>query len=147
MRFKIIEFSNYDGDSFDLTLDLGFELVYHQKCRIEGIDTPELRGGTTLTKAAARLARDVAREWVQEAMEDGGAVFFSETYRGKYGRPLGDIERTSDGASMRQHLLDNHLGVPYHGQAKSKVAGEHADNLKFLMDSNKIVLATKGATK
>ena len=136
MRFKIGEFSNYDGDSFDLTLDLGFELVYHQKCRIEGIDTPELRGGTTLSKAAAVLARDVAREWVRKAMEDGGAVFVSETYRGKFGRPLGDIERAKDGASMRQHLLDNHLGVPYHGQAKSKVAGEHAANLQFLLDND-----------
>ena len=69
-------------------LDLGFELVLHQKWLFEGIDTPELRGGTTLTKAAARLARDVAREWVQEAMEDGGAVFVSETYRGSTGDPL-----------------------------------------------------------
>lgn len=61
MRFKILEFSNYDGDSFDLTLDLGFNLVIHRKCRLEGADTPELRDKRPDYKAAAYLARDKVR--------------------------------------------------------------------------------------
>lgn len=136
--FKIVAFDNYDGDSFDLTLDLGFELVLHQKCRIEGIDTPEMRGGTDDSKAAAVLARDTARAFVADAMADGGAQFVSETYKGKYGRPLGDILRRRDGVSMRAELLAQRLGVPYHGQAKAEVASLHEANIAALKERGAI---------
>lgn len=137
-KFKILNFDNYDGDSFDLTLDLGFDLVAYHKCRIEGIDTPELRGGTDDSKAAGRLARDVARDFVNEALSNGGALFQSETYRGKFGRPLGDIIRKRDGQSMREYLIGEHLGVRYHGQAKSDVADAHERNLQYLKHTGKI---------
>ena len=137
-RFNIIDFSNYDGDSFDLTLDLGFDLVIHQKCRLEGIDTPELRGGDERHKAAGYLARDEARRFVKDAMDVGGAVFVSETYRGKFGRPLGDIVRVGDGRSLRDELLERRLGVPYHGQAKSEVAALHLENIERLVEQGQI---------
>ena len=131
-RFKIIESDNYDGDSFNLTLDLGFNLITHQQCRLFGIDTPELRGGTARSKAAAALARDMARGWVAEAMGYGGAEFASENYTGKYGRPLGDIVRVRDGASLRETLIGERLGVRYNGQAKSEVQDEHEANIEWL---------------
>ena len=131
-RFKILEFSNYDGDSFDLTMDLGFDIVTHKKCRINGVDTPELRGGTDLEKAAGRLARDEARAWCMQAMGKDKIYFVSEGYKGKFGRPLGDIQ-DAEGNSMRQYLLDKHLGVPYEGQAKSEVDHLHAINLQHLL--------------
>ena len=52
-EFKILDFDNYDGDSINLTLDLGFDLVFHISSRVEGIDTPELRGGPTSRKKLA----------------------------------------------------------------------------------------------
>ena len=135
--YKIKEFSNYDGDSFDLTLDLGFELVYHQKCRIYGIDTPELRGGTDDSKAAGRLARDYAHALVKTWLEGDGAYFASENYSGKFGRPLGDI--VSDiGDSLRRELLKRRYGVPYHGQAKKDIMPQHESNILFLKENNLI---------
>ena len=136
-KFKIVEFSNYDGDSFDLTLDLGFNLVTHQKCRINGVDTPELRGGTDEQKAAGRIAKEVATKWVRDAMDIGGAYFVSEGYKGKFGRPLGDIENIN-GGSMRASLISMSYGVPYHGQAKREVADLHAINLQVLKDRGEI---------
>ena len=137
-RFKIVGFENYDGDSFDLTLDLGFDLILHRKCRINGVDTPELRGGTDEQKAAGRLARDKARLFVAEAMVDGGAEFVSQNYSGKFGRPLGDIVRQSDGVGLVSYLIGSNYGVPYFGQAKSKVAGAHAANLAALKEAGEI---------
>ena len=136
-RFKILEFSNYDGDSFDLTLDLGFNLITHKKCRINGVDTPELRGGTDEQKKAGIVARDVARQWVIEAQAGGTAYFTSEGYKGKFGRPLGDIVSES-GDSMRDFLIRMHYGVPYHGQAKREVADLHEINLQILKDRGDI---------
>ena len=136
-KFKIVEFSNYDGDSFDLTLDLGFDLITHQKCRINGIDTPELRGGTDDSKAAGRLAKQEAHDWVKEAVENGDAWFVSEGYKGKFGRPLGDIQ-DKNSISMREYLLGKRLGVKYHGQAKSSIAGEHAANIEYLKSAGLI---------
>ena len=136
-QFKILEFSNYDGDSFDLTLDLGFNLITHKKCRINGVDTPELRGGTDIQKKAGNLAKNVAHDWARSAMEGGGAYFASEGYKGKFGRPLGDIVNGA-GDSMRDFLIRNHYGVPYHGQAKREVADLHEINLQILKDRGEI---------
>ena len=124
--YKIIDFSNYDGDSFDLTLDLGFNLITHKKTRIDGIDTPELRGGTDQSKALAKYAKMVASQWVKHTMEQGGAYFSSEGYKGKFGRPLGDIVNSKAG-SLRNYLIKMKLAVPYHGQAKSSIATEHEE--------------------
>ena len=123
-KYKITDFSNYDGDSFDLTLDLGFELHTHKKVRIDGIDTPELRGGTSQSKQLAKHAKMVAAGWVKAGLEQGGCYFSSEGYKGKFGRPLGDIVNPK-GGSLRNYLLDQRLAVPYHGQAKSAIQDEH----------------------
>lgn len=139
--FPILESENYDGDSFNLTLDIGFNLITHRACRLQGIDTPELRGGTRETKAAGHLARIVARDWVERAMQKSRAFFKSTTYAGKFGRPLGDIIREHDGASLVQMLINNHLGVSYKGQAKSLISADHAANLKFLLDNGYLLPA------
>ena len=135
--YKITEFSNYDGDSFDLTLDMGFDLITHKKTRINGVDTPELRGGTVESKAAGQLAKHEALGFVALAMQEGNAYFSSEGYTGKFGRPLGDIVDAA-GNSLREYLIKNHLGVPYEGQAKSKVADLHAANLAILKEAGRI---------
>ena len=131
--YKITEFSNYDGDSFDLTLDLGFELVTHKKVRINGVDTPELRGGTDQSKALAKHAKMIAAQWVKHGLEQGGVFFASQNYKGKFGRPLGDIV-SHQGMSLRIYLLQQKLAVPYHGQAKALVAKEHEEILKHHLE-------------
>ena len=135
--YKITAFSNYDGDSFDLTLDLGFDLIVHKKTRIMGVDTPELRGGTVESKAAGQLAKHEATAFVSNAMIEGNAYFSSEGYTGKFGRPLGDIVDAA-GNSLRKYLIDNHLGVPYEGQAKREIQSLHDVNLAILKEEDRI---------
>ena len=136
-KYKILDFSNYDGDSFDLTLDLGFELITHKKVRINGVDTPELRGGTVLSKALAKEAKEAAAAWVSLSMENGGAYFSSEGYKGKFGRPLGDIINVN-AKSLKQFLLNECLAVPYHGQAKASIAAEHEELIKHHLEMGTI---------
>ena len=76
--------SNYDGDTLRCSFDLGFGMIYWNSIRLASVDTPELRGGTDLTKAAGRLARDRVRELVEAADE---IIFHSTVWAGKYGRP------------------------------------------------------------
>ena len=139
-EYRILAFSNYDGDSFDLTLDLGFDLVLHRQCQIAGVDTPELRGGTDESNAAGLLARDEARDLVRDWMldEDTNAVFVSENYTGKFGRPLGDIRCQRTNESLRKYLLENRLGVAYDGQKKAEVQAAHNDNIAYLIKTGRI---------
>ena len=146
-EFRVIEFDNYDGDSFDLTLDLGFNLVVHHKCRLHGVDTPELRSRDPLHKAAGYLARERVHTWCQAAMSEGHLFFVSECYTGKYGRPLGDLVREEENPkepgeiisrSLRDFLLTFNYGVPYGGEAKSKIAHLHQRNFEILQGRNEI---------
>ena len=141
--FKIIEFENYDGDTFTLRLDVGFSMNWLGAVRISGVDTPEMRGGTDLSKAAGRLAKEVAAQFVDKGMAGRGAYFLSEALQkksmkfGKYGRPLGDIYRyagdTGDTVEkLTVHLVRKRLAVPYYGGAKRTIAALHEANLAHL---------------
>ena len=141
--FKIMSFDNYDGDTFTLRLDVGFNMTYVGSVRINGVDTPELRGGTPLSKAAGKLAKDEAAAWVQDAMEHRGAYFLSEALEhksmkvGKYGRPLGDILRYADDESdavesLTGYLSSERFAVPYHGGSKAAIADAHEKNIAHL---------------
>ena len=132
-KFKILDFENYDGDSFELELDLGFGITLRKKCRILGIDTPELRGGTEQSKAAGQLAKKYAYRFA----DSGNVYFHSQALEGKFGRPLGDIV-TEFGAKLSDHLLDSRLAVAYHGQAKADVQAEHDKNIKYLVEKGLI---------
>ena len=129
--YPICSWSGYDADSYNLTLDLGFELVFHTKVRIEGIDTTELRDRRGNFKAFAYLAKQIAHSWMQDRFENGSIYFKSMTYRGKYGRPLGDVV-DSGGNSLSAYLLDQRVAVPYEGQNKLEVEAAHLANMDFI---------------
>ena len=101
----------YDGDTVTLELDLGFDLTYAAKCRLVGIDTPEMRGGTAESKAAARRAKSAVKVWLNQ--RKGRMVFVShEDERGKYGRALGDV-MDHKGDTLTGYLLANGYARPY----------------------------------
>jgi len=87
-EYKAIVKSAYDGDTVTLDIDLGcWVWLHNEKCRLHGIDTPELRGSEE-EKARGRAARD----WVRSKILDQEVMI--RTYRdktGKYGRLLVDI--------------------------------------------------------
>ena len=140
--FKILEFDNYDGDTFTLRLDMGFGMQWIGSVRIHLVDTPELRGGTDRSKAAGKLAKAEAAKFVQQGMAGRGAYFQSEyleeksTKMGKYGRPLGDIlcyKGSEDTiVSLTFHLIKRRLAVDYYGGSKALIAAQHEANITYL---------------
>ena len=55
-----------DGDTIDVTIDLGFELYKKERVRIAGVDTPEKRTRNLEEKA---LGID-ATNWLKKQLED-----------------------------------------------------------------------------
>lgn len=131
--YKVLEWDHYDADSFNLTLDLGFNLVSHLKVRIYGIDTTELRDRRPDFKAFAYLAKRKAHDWVEMAQVRGDVFFKSENYSGKYGRPLGDLI-DNEGNRLTDFLKDERLAVAYHGQNKDELEEAHRANIRHLIE-------------
>ena len=132
-KFPCTVGENYDGDTFKLDIEIGFSLKYYASVRLDGVDTPELRGGTPLTKAAAKLARDEARSFVDHADE---LLFHSKVWKGKYGRPIGDL--ICDGVPLSQYLIDERLGVEYHGGSRTVIFAQHVTNAEWLRDNGRL---------
>ena len=55
-----------DGDTIDVTIDLGFELYKKERVRVAGVDTPEKRTRNLEEKA---LGID-ATNWLKKQLED-----------------------------------------------------------------------------
>lgn len=134
-RFPIVAFDhNYDGDTFTLTVDLGFHTLQVHTVRLDGIDTPELRGGTPETRWLAERAKQVAHDFVRAAVDGGDAFFISTKWAGKYGRPIGRIKW----GAVLQHdlgatLVESRLAVRYHGGDRVPLQGRHQSNAEALM--------------
>ena len=68
-NFRVIEINKVlDGDTIDVTIDLGFDLYKKERVRIAGVDTPEKRTRNLEEKA---LGLD-ATEWLKGKLE--GAI-------------------------------------------------------------------------
>jgi len=96
-----------DGDTVELTVDLGFHLTFRDHFRLAGIDTPE-RGRPGATAATTR-ANELAPV---------GAQVLARTSKGdKYGRWLTIIDLAT-GVEVNSTLVSEGLARPYAGGAK-----------------------------
>jgi micrococcal nuclease len=95
-----------DGDTLDLSIDLGFEISNRQRVRLFGINTPEISGVKHSSDEYRRgiAARDFVVEWL-----DGRTVSIKShdgkrIRQGKFGRWIVELER-SDGANLSRDLV------------------------------------------
>ena len=104
-----------DGDTVDVTLDLGFDVKLHkQRVRLHGIDTPESRTRNLAEKKLGLAAKERLKELCV------GRFKVKSLGKGKYGRVLG-IPYTEDGEDICQLLIDEGHAVEYYGGKKKKV--------------------------
>lgn len=96
---------NYDGDTVTVLLDLGFNITIQKRCRLDNINTPEIRGGTIESKAKAKKARYLTKTWLKENID--GLYFVCTKWQGKYGRAIGDFHPKNFGDSLVKHLKEN----------------------------------------
>ena len=120
-----------DGDTIDVTLDLGFDIFHKCRVRLYAIDTPESRTRNKDEKARGKMAT----AFLKEAIEEGEKVVIQtklKDSKGKYGRVLGDV--VVDDVNINQLMVKCHLAVAYHGQSKDDIEAEHMRNRDILIE-------------
>lgn len=98
-HYKALVTGVYDGDTITIDLDLGLNTVIHnKKCRLFGIDTPELRGDE---KEAGKIARDALRELI---LNKEVIIKTEKDKSGKYGRLIVTVF-TAKGFNVNEWLV------------------------------------------
>ena len=112
-----------DGDTIDVTLDLGFSLTKKERVRIAGVDTPEKR---TRNKEEKELGID-ATNWLKDKIKDTLTGDDELTIRtelvggvGKYGRLLGWLYVGDDDYSLNEQMITEGYAWAYDGGTKQK---------------------------
>tara|TARA_R100001369_G_scaffold60545_1_gene87354 strand:- start:27 stop:446 length:420 start_codon:yes stop_codon:yes gene_type:complete len=120
-----------DGDTVDVVLNLGFDIMYKSRVRLYGIDTPESRTRNLDEKARGKMAG----AFLKNKIDTGKKVVIQtklKDSRGKFGRVLGNI--IVDGININQLMIDNHHAAAYFGQSKDAIEAVHDANRTKLME-------------
>jgi micrococcal nuclease len=103
-----------DGDTAELTIDLGFKVMWKANCRFHGINTPELTSKDEIERAKAQESR-VA---VSQFLKPKDQVKVVSKKLDKYGRPVVDVYCGENFVvHLNQWLLDQGLAKPYMNDA------------------------------
>jgi endonuclease YncB( thermonuclease family) len=111
-----------DGDTIDVTIDLGFDLYKKERVRVAGVDTPEKRTKNLEEKA---LGID-ATNWLKEKLESTIAGDDELSVRtelvggvGKYGRLLGWLYVGDSDVSLNEQMITEGYAHAYDGGTKN----------------------------
>jgi micrococcal nuclease len=123
-NFRVVEINRVlDGDTIDVTIDLGFDLYKKERVRVAGVDTPEKR---TRDLEEKELGID-ATNWLKEKLEgalagDDDLVIRTELVGGvgKYGRLLGWLYLGDGNVSLNEQMIEEGYAWEYDGGTKQK---------------------------
>ena len=112
-----------DGDTIDVTIDLGFDLYKKERVRVAGVDTPEKRTKDDEEKA---LGYD-ATHWLEDKLNgaitgDDDLVIRTELVGGvgKYGRLLGWLYIGDSDLSLNEQMITEGYAWAYDGGTNQK---------------------------
>ena len=111
-----------DGDTVELDVDLGFHVQITTRVRLDGIDTPELKGKTPEERSMAHFALAKVVRWCQ-ARADRIILRTVKDRRDKFGRLLATLIDQDTGETLQQALIKAKLAVPYDGETARKPWG------------------------
>jgi endonuclease YncB( thermonuclease family) len=106
--------SVYDGDSVKIIFPFK-NTMYKWTCRLDGIDTPELRTKCAVEKEYAYKVRNILRDTILYKVVRVKCGKFD-----KYGRLLTTIVCIEDNRNINNWLIENKFAVEYHGDTKQK---------------------------
>ena len=121
-----------DGDTVDVVMDLGFNILHKCRVRLFGIDTPESRTRDLDEKARGKMAT----AFLKTSIKAGDKIIIKtelKDSRGKFGRVLGSV--IVDGVDINQSMVKEYHAVKYYGQSKKDVAEEHLINRQHLINN------------
>ena len=108
-----------DGDTIDVVIDLGFDILFASRVRLAGIDTPESR---TTDKAEKILGLE-AKEYLKKQLKDAKAVVIRTEKidsSEKYGRILGWVYVNGSSESLNNKMINDGYAWGYLGETKIK---------------------------
>lgn len=104
-----------DGDTVDVSVDLGFCVYTKIRFRLTGLDTAELKSKDDEKALLAAKAHNFVQQWAPKST----VVYIASTKTEKFGRWLAEIFKTGmAGESVNDALLREGLAKPYKGGAK-----------------------------
>ena len=108
-----------DGDTIDVVIDLGFDILFASRVRLAGIDTPESR---TTDKAEKALGIE-AKEYLKKQLKDAKSVVIRTEKMDsseKYGRILGWVYVNGESESVNNKMINDGYAWGYLGETKIK---------------------------
>ncbi len=108
-----------DGDTIDVIIDLGFNILFSSRVRLAGIDTPESR---TTDKAEKALGIE-AKEYLKKHLKDAKSVVIRTEKMDsseKYGRILGWVYVNGESESLNNKMINDGYAWGYLGETKIK---------------------------
>ena len=107
-----------DGDTLDVMARVWLGQTIHVRVRLDGVDTPELRGRC----AGERAQAEEARSWLERQLA-GRSIALRQVRLGKYaGRVVARVE-LDDGQDLSVMLLRSGLARPYDGRRRADWCG------------------------
>ncbi len=104
-----------DGDTIDISIDLGFDLTKKERVRLAGIDTPEKRTKNLKEKEMGYQATEFLEMHLMEASK----LTVRTEKDGKFGRMLGWLYKSEeDTMSINQIMIDKGYAWAYDGGTK-----------------------------
>ena len=123
-NFRVIEINRVvDGDTIDVTIDLGFDLYKKERVRIAGVDTPEKRTRDLEEKALGIDATNWMKKQLEGAIDgDDDLIIRTELVggMGKYGRLLGWLYIGDAELSLNEIMIEEGYAWEYDGGTKQK---------------------------
>ena len=108
-----------DGDTIDVLIDLGFDILFASRVRLAGIDTPESRTTDKAEKALGLESKDYLKKHLKDAKS---VVIKTEKMNSseKFGRILGWVYVNGDTESVNDKMINDGYAWGYLGDTKIK---------------------------
>jgi micrococcal nuclease len=108
-----------DGDTIDVIIDLGFDILFQSRVRLAGIDTPESRTKDLKEKALGLESK----EYLKKQLKDAKSVIIKTEKMNsteKFGRILGWLYVNGDTISLNDKMINDGYAWGYLGDTKVK---------------------------
>ena len=123
-NFRVTEINRVvDGDTIDVTIDLGFDLYKKERVRVAGIDTPEKRTRDLEEKALGIDATNYLKKQLEDTIAGDDELTIRTELKGgmgKYGRLLGWLYVGESDVSLNEIMITEGYAWAYDGGTKKK---------------------------
>jgi micrococcal nuclease len=124
-----------DGDTMDVILDLGFDVLHSVRVRLAGIDTPESRTRDLDEKARGKLSK----AYLKESIKGKKIVLKTKLKdsRGKFNRVIAEVWAEFEKGSLRnvnELMIKECHAVKYNAENKALVEEAHLANRAILIE-------------